>query len=300
MDIIESDRSPPTPPADPVSGTACWLDTSFSETKRLRHDGWDGASMARFCETLAETGVVTDTCRACGMSAQSAYALRHRDSVFAQAWEAALSMARGRLADELLARSLKGSAEQLLRDGAIVGERHHFDNNLAFAILRRLDRRAELGATFRTPSNSEIPVPPPAVSGDWQLMLDALSEDRTSDAARLLAPLPPEVDEVDNPPGDYPPGDNFCHERIWREDNGEWRTDFPPPAGFDGFEEGEWEGEDYHRGLTGEELAAVLEAGLAESEDGALSIEEDEAERDAFFAELRERAADRDVDVPAA
>ena len=66
-------------------------------------------------------------------------------------------MARQRLADELLARSLKGSAEQLLRDGAIVGERHHFDNKLAFAILRRLDRQAELDATFRTPPAWEIP-----------------------------------------------------------------------------------------------------------------------------------------------
>jgi len=122
---------------------ATCLEDSFFETRRLRKDGWDGTRMASFVGMLAETGIVTLACRACGMSAQSAYALRQRHLLFAKAWEAAISLAREKLADELLARSLKGSAEQLLRDGAIVGERHHFDNKLAFAVLRRLDRRAD-------------------------------------------------------------------------------------------------------------------------------------------------------------
>ena len=64
---------------------ATCLEDSFFETRRLRKDGWDGASMATFIGTLAETGVVTFACRACGMSAQSAYALRHRDPLFAKA-----------------------------------------------------------------------------------------------------------------------------------------------------------------------------------------------------------------------
>jgi hypothetical protein len=167
---------------------ATCLDDSLSETRRLREGGWDGRRTAIFIATLAETGVVRDACRECGMSAKSAYALRHRDPVFAQAWEAALDMARHRLADELLARSLKGSAEALLQSGAIVAERQHFDNKLAFSILRRLDRRAELGATFRTRPAWESPASAPAVSGEWQAMLDALSEDRRDDAERLLAP----------------------------------------------------------------------------------------------------------------
>jgi len=175
------------------------LEDSFFETRRLRKDGWDGGKMAMFCGNLAETGVVTFACRASGMSAQSAYGLRHRNPVFAKAWEAALSMARERLADELLARSLKGGAEQLLKDGCIVAERHTFDNKLAFAMLRRLDHRAELGTTFRTPAAWEIPVPAPAVKGQWQDLLDALSEERSDDAMALLDP--PKVDsEVDDPP----------------------------------------------------------------------------------------------------
>ena len=183
---------------------ATHLEDSFFETRRLRHDGWDGPKKAVFCRTLSETGVVTEACRACGMSAKSAYALRQRDLVFARAWEVALSMARERLADELLARSFKGSVDQIMSpEGAILGERHHFDNKLAFAILRRLDRRAELGATFRTPPAWAIPEAPAALSGDWQLLLDALSEDRHADAELLLTPMPPECDKGNE--GNDPP-----------------------------------------------------------------------------------------------
>jgi len=181
---MESDSQEPEPAlpqlchdADSDSpAVATDLDDSFFETRRFREGGWDGPGKAMFIGTLAETGVVTFACRSCRMSAKSAYALRHRDPVFSKAWAAALDMARHRLADELLARSLKGSAEQLLRDGCIVGERHHYDNKLAFAILRRLDRQAELGATFRTPPALDIPAPAPAVSGQWQDLLDALGD----------------------------------------------------------------------------------------------------------------------------
>ena len=273
------------------------LDNSFTETKRFRKDGWDPGRMAAFIGTLAETGVVTSACRAAGMSAQSAYGLRRRDRLFASAWEAALSMARERLADELLARSLKGSAEQLLRDGAIVAERHVFDNKLAFAILRRLDRRAELGTTFRTPPAADIPCPPPAIAGEWQKLVDAIAEQRTADAELLLAPPPRKVDsEVDNPPVEgveTPEGHDAAERsRVWHDwQSEEWRTDFPPPAGFDGDEKGDWEDpEGYSRSLTASEMVALIAAGLAEPEElpAEISFEEDEAERDRFFGSLLE------------
>ena len=79
---------PPAPPApfEPDSpALATDLADSFFETRRLRHDGWDGPAMASFCGALAETGIVTAACRACGKSAQSAYALRQREPLFARA-----------------------------------------------------------------------------------------------------------------------------------------------------------------------------------------------------------------------
>jgi hypothetical protein len=275
---------------------ATCLEDSFFETRRLRHDGWDGPTMASFCRALAETGVVTDACRACGKSAQGAYALRQREPVFAQAWEAAISLAREKLADELLARSLKGSVAQIMNnDGAIVGERHAYDNRLAFAVLRRLDRRAELGATFKTQPGA-LPDSPPAVSGDWQLVLDALTDHRQDDAKRLLTPVERKVDEVDDPPFEGgEDSDSLDHDeplvgkRVWNSWRfGEWRTDFPPPAGFDGDENGNWEDpEGYSRSLAEDEVAALVAAGIIEASK-EIAIEDDEAERDRFFASLVE------------
>lgn len=76
-----------------------------------RHDGWTGQRMAMFCALLADTGVVTDACEAVGMTTGSAYGARRRNPLFAAAWEEAISIARERLADALLARSLEGSVE---------------------------------------------------------------------------------------------------------------------------------------------------------------------------------------------
>ena len=261
------------------------LTDSFFETRRLRHDGWDGAKMAAFCGRLAETGIVTYACRLAGMSAQSAYGLRHRNPLFAKAWQLALSMARNRLSDELLARSLKGGAEQLLRDGAIVAERHNFDNKLAFAILRRLDRLAEFGTSFGTHPAAEGQLIAPAANGKWQELLDALSDNRDDDARVLLAPS--KVDsEVDDPPISRLASESLVDERVWQEwRSEEWRTNFPPPPDFDGAEDGDWQDEDYTRSLTDEEFAALVASGRAERP-VILLYEEDVVARDAYFSAL--------------
>ena len=183
-----------------------------------------------------------------------------------------------------------------MRDGCIVGERHAYDNKLAFAILRRLDRRAELGATFRTPPADQIPCQVPAVSGDWQLLLDALSDDRKEDAALLLTPLPPEIlppemvkgNEGNNPPVAGVEGDEmdepYVAKRVWQEYlSGAWRTSFPPPPEFDGEEQGSWENGNYARSLTAAELAAIT--GQPPGAD-IITLAQDETDRDAFFASL--------------
>ena len=279
------------------------LENSFFETRRLRHDGWDGPAMATFCRALAETGVVTEACRACGKSAKGAYALRQREPLFARAWESALSLARERLADDLLARSLKGSAEQIIRGGCIWGERHSYDNKLAFAILRRLDRRAELGATFRTPPANRIPDPVPAVSGDWQLLLDALGEDRKDDAALLLT-IPRESaegNEGNNPPIEGVEGDDMDDEdlpdpRIWWEPGRRaYRTNFPPPEGQYCHENEQFGHRDYHRSLTDAEAATMA---ARDDASAAARRAADEVERQAFFAGLDEAQVPPPSEVP--
>ncbi len=80
----------------------------------------------------------------------------------------------------------------------------------------------------------------------------------------------------------------FEHRRVWQAwQTDEWRTDFPPPAGFDGDEKGDWEDEGYSRSLTDDELSALIAAGMIEGEVGEeISIEDDTAARDEFFASL--------------
>lgn len=71
-----------------------------------------------------------------------------------------------------------------------------------------------------------------------------------------------------------------------------------PPPGFTGFEQGDWEDERYCRALSGEELAALIAAGIADAsdDDSPLSIEDDEAERDSFFTSLAARACEPAVE----
>src|SRR5439155_13645842 len=102
-----------------------------------------GERIARFLHVLADTGIVTEACRAAGMSRDSAYALRNRDPVFAAGMCAAQAKARPLVADGILERSITGTVEHYYRDGVLVGERRHYESWLALAVLKRLDKQAD-------------------------------------------------------------------------------------------------------------------------------------------------------------
>jgi hypothetical protein len=122
----------PVNPADPPA-RAC------------RSDGWDPDKERRFFETLSNTGVVADACRASGMSRDAAYTRRRSASgrAFALAWDAAILIARGAVADDVLSRARHGVIDRVYRNGELVAERHRYDNRLTMAVLTRLDRQAE-------------------------------------------------------------------------------------------------------------------------------------------------------------
>src|SRR5215218_9689549 len=154
-----------------------------------RHDGWTPDRIATFLETLADTGIVAEACRAVGKSRDTAYALQHRDPVFAAAWRAAQGKARPQVADGLLERSITGTVEHYYRDGVLVGERRHFESWLGLAVLKRLDRQAE---DDRTEQNLSA-----RIAGGWEETLDAMREGGTEAVSKALEP---EVDKVDIPP----------------------------------------------------------------------------------------------------
>ena len=71
-----------------------------------------------FLETLAATGVVRAACEAVELSPRSAYNLRIRadGAAFRLGWDAAILIARARLADDLLARAIEGQQDVITRD----------------------------------------------------------------------------------------------------------------------------------------------------------------------------------------
>lgn len=112
--------------------------------EQIRADGWSPARQRQFLETLAATGVITTACDAVHISPRAAYALRIRrdGAAFRLGWDAAILIARARLADELLARALTGHEEVIHKDEDTITRRRH-DNRLAMSMLSRLDRMAD-------------------------------------------------------------------------------------------------------------------------------------------------------------
>jgi hypothetical protein len=141
----------------------------------------------------------------------------------------------------------------------------------------------------------------------WEDYLDALGEDRREEAGALLAPPEPpqpepaadlrknaghrELHEL-HPAGD-PSTARDSHD-VW-ETSGIWWTDYPPPADFDGEEEGEYGDYKYRRTLSASEQA-VIDADEASERAEALAI--GEAQRDAFFAVDEEEWDDPDEEGP--
>jgi hypothetical protein len=295
---MEQHHHEPRPPVlSEVEAPATAIPSLVDGAPTIRHDGWTGEKMAIFCETLAETAVVAEACAMARMGISGAYAARRRSAVFAAAWDAALSMSRERLADTLLARSMEGNVEQIIRNDELVGERHFIDNRLGLAILRRLDRLADTGLSTSSRGVRAPTAPAPrSQSIDWAFAIEALRIGDDEGAARALAVVESyKVEEVEGPP------DSLIHEpddedegldlsaRCWWDDHDEhWKTDFPPPADFDGWQSRDYddtEDEDaYVRNCTPEE-AAILDA------DRAIDLNaqraEDEQLRDAWFALLR-------------
>lgn len=271
------------------------LDNAFTETRRLRHDGWTPEKKRLFLERFAECGILVEACEAAGMSAKSAYNLRDRDPLFAAGLDAACVKARAPLADEAYSRARNGVVERIYKDGIVVAERHRYDNRLTMAVLARLDSRIdraeEKGAAHL------------AVVERWEDYLDAVGEDRREDGLAILQPpAPPPPPQPATGPEQNPghrelhelrlgeeagiDDDDDDHHTVWEDEDG-WWTDYPPPAGFEGEEEGRWGDPDYRRTLSPEEQAVidsdVAEEDAEEAEEMAEALALAEAQRDAYF-----------------
>lgn len=152
---------------------------------QVRADGWSPARQRLFLETLAATGIIRSACDAAQISTRAAYALRIRrdGAAFRLGWDAAILIARARLADELLARALTGH-EEVIRKDADAGEitRHRHDNRLAMSMLSRLDRMAD-----NPPEGSDAALAR-VVAQDFAAYLDMLCPPEQAEAAHPATP----------------------------------------------------------------------------------------------------------------
>jgi hypothetical protein len=348
---------------------------------RTRHDGWTGARRRRFLDMLAQTGVVADACRAVGISRHSAYALRNRAGgrAFALAWDGAILISRGAIADDVMSRARHGCVDRVYRNGELVAERHRYDNRLTMAVLTRLDRLADgLGENapvvravaqewdqfldiveaggedaddfLRSRAEPAAPSPLHAEAGllgrlagyrrygaglpgetdvgdlytcemeawtddQWARaersgLLDSLRPEDWPEAARAplaecsdpdcTEPLPGEDAAAhgmcklrklylerhpERPPEEGEAEDDFEGRSVWKDEQDGWITDFPPPEGFDGWEEGEPGDDDYRRSLSCEEEDAVHAADHESEpeEERAARLAAEHAARNRFF-----------------
>jgi hypothetical protein len=175
----------------------CLTETFQPAGRKPRHDGWTPERVGEFLHMLAACGVVEDSCKLVGLSAASAYAFRNRREgrAFARVWDAILiHRSRARLAGELMSRSMNGCIEAVQRGGAVVAERHRYDNRLSMAMLTRLDRLAEKEA----PNEDHLR----ALSEDMEEFIDCAAAGGDLDAfvegRRPLPPAPPPPSEPDS------------------------------------------------------------------------------------------------------
>ncbi|WP_174284672.1 hypothetical protein [Sphingomonas bacterium] len=115
-----TDQPIPDPSAQPLAASR-------------RHDGWTIGRQAQFLAHLSQFGGVAAAAKAVGISAKSAYRLRHRSAAFATAWDAALDEGRARSFDRAVDRGINGYVMPIYRGGRLVGHRHRYDNRLAYA-----------------------------------------------------------------------------------------------------------------------------------------------------------------------
>ncbi|MES2289743.1 MAG: hypothetical protein V4530_08390 [Pseudomonadota bacterium] len=272
-----------------------------------RHDGFTPARQVAFLENLAATGMVRHAVKAAGMSHEAAYNLRHRaeGAAFRVGCDAALLMARARLADALMERAIEGQEELVVRDAdAGTRTRHRHDNRLALSLLARLDRLASdtppsIAPGVETPGHAAH-ADARIVTGAWDSLI-ALVE-TGGDGAALTAfldanrPPPPPVENAPGPcqlcAGDFEGEPYEASETdlrdtfmVWRDEGGRYRTNFPPPPGFAGEETGvsghgdpDWK--QYSRSLTPRE--AVYEAAIQAASDGQTRAKADAWRREWF------------------
>jgi hypothetical protein len=246
------DSEPPPEPASPASGPEPAQLIPLPEPDsappppgfdpvpvRPRADGWTPERQRAFIEHLAETLCVDTAAALVGMTGDSARRLRRRPGAegFAAAWDAALRRGLSeRGRAALIDEAVNGRLVRRFYHGRLISEERVRSPRLLLALIERMDR------LFEGPGAVESE----AVAADWHASLDRLESGALESGFR-----------------------------VWRDREGDWWTNFPPPPGFQA-RSGDPADPNFRRRLTEAEEKALAARGKRRLEEGA-------AARDAFF-----------------
>ena len=280
---------------------------------------WTPKLQRAFLESLATTGSVKIASASVGMSPRATYDLKHKPqgAAFKLGWAAAVLIARGRLADELLDRAIWGHDEMttvMREEDRSLYKRRRIESRLGLAMLARLDRMVETQA----PQNGGRPgeeMLAQIIAGDWPGFLSLFDIDPentdaeghsaalalwlagrdnranplaslwrgtaiANEVAQISAASDAKAEGVDE--AEPTPEQAAATMTVWYDDeNSELRTNFPPPDGFAGTEDGQFGDPDYERALDVDEEVA-WEAAYAEAVEPLRRA--GDAARRAFFA----------------
>jgi hypothetical protein len=206
---------------------------------RYRSDGLTPQKQREYVEALADTGVAREAAARIDVSEQAINRVRRRADArdFDRACEAAHVFGARRLRSIAYERAIEGTLKGHYYHGELVSQERVHDNRLLIYLLGKTEHLLE-------PPEEAV-----AICGNWEPYMDALEQGLPAPArAQALPPGPGPRDETPAPDED--------NRQVWFED-GLWWTFFPPPADFDGEEEGEVGDRDYQRTLTDEEEAVM-------------------------------------------
>ena len=247
--MAETDPGQPQPPADRFPFDAVPL--------RQRADGLTPEKQRAYVEALADTGIAREAAARVGVSEQAVNRVRRRADArsFDRACEAARIFAARQLRSIAWERAIEGTLRGHYYHGERVSEERVYDNRLLIYLLSKTEH------LIQPPAGAH------AICTRWDEHMEALEQGAPRAEAAPAAPAA--LAEA-----------TFDGDEVTQDDDGVWWTTFPPPAGFDGEEEGEYGDDDYQRTLTPREQAVMDADEEAEVEDQRRA---GEALRDSFF-----------------
>jgi hypothetical protein len=171
-------------------------------------------------------------------------------TTFDRACEAAHLFGARRIRSVVWERAIEGTLKGRYYRGELVAEERVYDNRLLTYLYGKVAHLLEPTSESRR------------ICGRWEAHMDALEQG----LEELAPPKPVRPD--------------FTGYEVREDDEGVWWTSFPPPADFDGEEQGEFGEEGYRRTLSDREQA-VLDAGYDRDDAEHRAVEA--ARRDRFF-----------------